>query len=329
MRENAFQNILDENTAYWLGFLTADGSISKTTIQIGLANKDKAHLEKLRDFLEVDRPIYERYTKCSNEKEYLSDYLTFSSRKMVDDLAQYSIVPRKTYLDVDFLSFINEPYKFSYICGYLDGDGWITYTDKSICFGFCGNQKTMISISEYLNKKYDYHFSVSQYKKSPTTYYFQTQTYKILQRFLTDYCELYGKCDLLERKYENAITILEMLYFKSHISPSLYQYKNRKIGQKELKELPVIICPICGIEFHPLYTNQKYCSQKCSHIEQQRTNRPDRETFKNEIRSTSFLQLSKKYSVSDKAISKWCKSYGLPYRMRVIKKMTDEEWKKA
>ena len=140
-----------------------------------------------------------------------------------------------------------------------------------------------------LNKKYDYHFSVSQYKKSPTTYYFQTQTYKILQRFLTDYCELYGKCDLLERKYENAITILEMLYFKSHISPSLYQYKNRKIGQKQLKELPVIICPICGIEFHPLYPNQKYCSQKCSHIEQQRTNRPDRETFKNKIRSTSFL----------------------------------------
>ena len=131
---------------------------------------------------------------------------------------------------------------------------------------------------------------------------------------------MYGKCDLLERKYENAITILEMLYFKSHISPSLYQYKNRKIGQKELKELPVISCPICGIEFHPLYPNQKYCSQKCSHIEQQRTNRPDRETFKNEIRSTSFLQLSKKYSVSDKAISKWCKSYGLPYRMRVIKK---------
>lgn len=33
MRENAFQNILDDNTAYWLGFLTADGSISKTTIQ--------------------------------------------------------------------------------------------------------------------------------------------------------------------------------------------------------------------------------------------------------------------------------------------------------
>ena len=28
MRENAFQNILDENTAYWLGFLTADGSVN-------------------------------------------------------------------------------------------------------------------------------------------------------------------------------------------------------------------------------------------------------------------------------------------------------------
>ena len=140
---------------------------------------------------------------------------------------------------------------------------------------------------------------------------------------------MYGKCDLLECKYENAITILEILYFKSHISPSLYQYKNRKIRKEELKELPVITCPICGIEFRPLYPNQKYCSQKCSHIEQQRTNRPDRETFKNEIRSTSFLQLSKKYCVSDKALSKWCKSYGLPHQMRVIKKMSDEEWENS
>lgn len=329
MRENAFQNILNDNTAYWLGFLTADGSISKTTIQIGLANKDKEHLEKLRDFLELDRPIYERYTKCSNEKEYLSDYLTFSSHKMVDDLSQYSIVAGKTYLDVDFLSFIDEPYKFSYICGYLDGDGWITCSNKSVNFGFCGNHKTMTSISEYLNKKYDYHFSINQYKKSPTTYYFQTWTYKILQQFLTDYCELYGKCDLLERKYEKAITVLEILYFKSHISSSLRQYRNRTIKPKELKELPIIICPICGIEFHPLYTNQKYCSQKCSHIEQQRADRPDRNTLKSEIRSIPFLQLGQKYGVSDNAIRKWCKAYKLPYQTAIIKKMTDEEWNNA
>lgn len=329
MYTHIFETVTDDNTAYWLGFLTADGSVNTKRLQIGLANKDKEHLEKFKTFLNTNAQITERYMGCQNGKKYLTNFIEINSIDLIKDLAKYSIVPRKTYLDVDFLSFINEPYKFSYICGYLDGDGWITYTDKSICFGFCGNQKTMISISEYLNKKYDYHFSVSQYKKSPTTYYFQTQTYKILQRFLTDYCELYGKCDLLERKYENAITILEILYFKSHISPSLYQYKSRKIGQKELKELPVIICPICGIEFHPLYPNQKYCSQKCSHIEQQRTSRPDRETFKNEIRSTSFLQLSKKYGVSDKAISKWCKSYGLPHQMRVIKKMSDEEWENS
>lgn len=266
---------------------------------------------------------------CQNGEKYLTNFIDISSVDLIKDLSKYNIVPRKTYLDIDFLSFIDEPYKFSYICGYLDGDGWITCTDKSICFGFCGNQKTMISISEYLNKKYDYHFSVSQYKKSSTTYYFQTQTHKILQCFLTDYCELYGKCDLLERKYENAITILEILYFKSHISPSLYQYKNRKTRKEELKELQVITCPICGIEFRPLYPNQKYCSQKCSHINQQRVERPNRETFKSEIRSIPFLQIGKKYGVSDNTIRKWCKFYSLPYQTAIIKKMTDEEWESA
>lgn len=329
MYTHIFETITDDNTAYWLGFLTADGSVNTKRLQIGLANKDKEHLEKFKTFLNTNAQITERYMGCQNGKKYLTNFIEINSIDLIKDLAKYSIVPRKTYLDVDFLSFIDEPYKFSYICGYLDGDGWIACSNKSVNFGFCGNHKTMVSISEYLNQKYDYHFSISQYKKSPTTYYFQTWTYKILQQFLTDYCELYGKCDLLERKYEKAITVLEILYFKSHISSSLRQYKSRTIKPEEPKELPIIICPICGIEFHPLYLNQKYCSQKCSHIEQQRTDRPDRNTLKSEIRSTPFLQLGLKYSVSDNAIRKWCKSYGLPYQTAVIKKMTDEEWEKA
>lgn len=323
MRENAFQNILDNNTAYWLGFLTADGSISKTTIQIELANKDKPHLEKLRDFLELDKPICERI-KCSNGKEYVSNYLAFNSRHMIEDLAQYKIVPGKTYLDIDFFSFINEPYKFSYICGYLDGDGWIVHTLKSRAFGICGNQKTITSIGNYLNNRYNWDLIVTQSSTSPRIFLFQTTATTKLKQFLTDYCELYGTCDLLERKYNNAISILEELYFASHISSSF-----RNEFKKDEDKTYTKICPVCGIEFHPLYSTQKCCSQKCSYIKQQRVERPNREILKNEIRSTPFLQLSKKYNVGDATISRWCKSYGLPYRMRVIKKMTDEEWEKA
>ena len=148
MRENAFQNILDDNIAYWLGFLTADGSISKTTIQIGLANKDKEHLEKLRNFLEVDKPINERYVKCNNGKEYLTNYLTFP-----------------------------------YICGYLDGDGWIVHTQKARSFGMCGNQKTIDAIRYYLNDRYGWSLNLLQDKRSKQTYSFQTESNVKLTQF--------------------------------------------------------------------------------------------------------------------------------------------------
>lgn len=326
MRENAFQNILDDNTAYWLGFLTADGSISKTTIQIGLANKDKEHLEKLRDFLEVDRPINERYVKCTNGKEYLTNYLTFSSRKMVDDLSQYSIVAGKTYLDVNFLSFIKEEYQFPYICGYLDGDGWIVHTQKARSFGMCGNQKTIDAIRNYLNDRYGWSLNLLQDKRSKQTYSFQTESNIKLTQFLNDYCGMAEKCNLLERKYQNAIGILEDLSKKGVIN----NHKDKVIKDKTIADDSIFLtCPICGTIFPQLYPNQKYCSQKCSHINQQRVERPNREIFKSEIRSIPFLQIGKKYGVSDNTIRKWCKFYGLPYQTAVIKKMTDEEWEKT
>ena len=40
------------------------------------------------------------------------------------------------------------------------------------------------------------------------------------------------------------------------------------------------------------------------------------------------MEIAKEYGVSDKAISKWCERYNLPFRKRDINKITDEDWKK-
>lgn len=56
--------------------------------------------------------------------------------------------------------------------------------------------------------------------------------------------------------------------------------------------------------------------------------RPERDVLKQEIRTLSFRQLGAKYGISDKAISKWCLAYKLPYRKKDIKQYTDEEWDK-
>ena len=61
-------------------------------------------------------------------------------------------------------------------------------------------------------------------------------------------------------------------------------------------------------------------------IQKRVAERPDRDTLKNLIRTTSFLQIGKKYNVSDNAVRKWCIAYNLPSKVSIIKTISDEDW---
>ncbi len=90
------------------------------------------------------------------------------------------------------------------------------------------------------------------------------------------------------------------------------------------------LCPICGnwksdkSELCQSCRNNKLLNKNNSYLEQKHN--INREILKQEIRKTSFTKLSKKYEVSDNAIRKWCKKYGLPFKSSEIKKYSDEEW---
>ena len=58
-------------------------------------------------------------------------------------------------------------------------------------------------------------------------------------------------------------------------------------------------------------------------------NRPvSREELKFLIRTQTFVEIGKKYDVSDNTIRKWCDGYHLPRTKKEIKAYSDEEWKK-
>ena len=42
----------------------------------------------------------------------------------------------------------------------------------------------------------------------------------------------------------------------------------------------------------------------------------------------SFVDIGKKYNVSDNAIRKWCDTYNLPRLATLIKQIPDDEWEK-
>lgn len=64
----------------------------------------------------------------------------------------------------------------------------------------------------------------------------------------------------------------------------------------------------------------------CAKKKQRKVERPTREQLKQMIREIPFTTIAQKYGVSDKAISKWCESEGLPSRKTDIKKYSDKEW---
>lgn len=99
------------------------------------------------------------------------------------------------------------------------------------------------------------------------------------------------------------------------------EFENNRI-KVQMRVKQRYFCKQCG---RPLSTNADYC-QTCIHEFQRKCEWPSREELKELIRTTPFLQIGKKYNVSDNAVRKWCLNYGLPSKKKDIKNISDEEW---
>ena len=118
-------------------------------------------------------------------------------------------------------------------------------------------------------------------------------------------------------------------YDKAHelIEKHNIVFKERPKKEKPKKKdnpKPLKFCQVCGKQLTG--RQQIYCSQECSHKAQEKSPRPPREEFKKLIRTKSFLEIGRRFNVSDNAIRKWCDKYDLPRRKKDINNYSDEEW---
>ena len=81
-------------------------------------------------------------------------------------------------------------------------------------------------------------------------------------------------------------------------------------------------CVDCGKE---IVAGSERCLE-CHHKTQYHCEHPSREELKDLIRNFSFVELGKRYGVSDNAIRKWCLKEGLPTKKSEIKVISDEDW---
>lgn len=146
--KDAFSDLTDEHTVYFLGLLYADGNITdKNAVQIELI--DLELIKKFKCYMQTDKPIYHR-TRNNTITE--SHAFTFSNQIIGRRLNDLGIVPRKSLI----LSFPDIPEKSvsHFIRGYFDGDGCISIiegkTTKRLRFCLIGTLDMLSKIQEIL-----------------------------------------------------------------------------------------------------------------------------------------------------------------------------------
>lgn len=141
-----FKKIDTEDKAYWLGFLYADGCITKTAgINLLLSSEDRDHLEKYKKSLEAEHPIEDRIQFVKHYKEdrlieQKSSKIRLFSSEMVEDLKNLGCMRLKTFkLKFPTSDQVPDHLIRHFIRGYFDGDGsiWVSeYKGKYKKWGF-------------------------------------------------------------------------------------------------------------------------------------------------------------------------------------------------
>lgn len=128
---NDFFKTQTREMAYILGLLGSDGCVAKNknVIYIELQRQDRDILEKINTIIGNERPVQDYTTG----RGYENSKMYFYSKEIKQDLAEYHIIPNKTYeTEYRFPEKLKKEFYFDYIRGLFDGDGCIKTTNPTI-----------------------------------------------------------------------------------------------------------------------------------------------------------------------------------------------------
>lgn len=147
-------------SAYWAGFIAADGYVSKKTNQIGvsLSSKDHKHLCKFAKELGIKVRTRWRQTSLSPDIRSFSE-IAFSSKQMKEELAMiYNVVSNKSFILKPPVNLEAKLLK-AYLKGLIDGDGSILLKHKSTAiylrFKIVGSYAICKFIKNYIESNYN------------------------------------------------------------------------------------------------------------------------------------------------------------------------------
>lgn len=207
--DNYFETIDSEFKSYILGFILGDGCVDseRNKITISLQDRDSDILQKIKTELKFSGEI--KFKKRTRESWKDQKYLSFSSKKIKEDLLKLGVGPRKSLTcDIPNIAFSDELFRH-FLRGLSDADGTISLTKSGFVWGLCSSEKVNLYITDYLKNKLD----IKSYTRfSKNCYYMnvskKNNVLKILNWMYKD-SNIY-----LNRKYNKYLQILDNINAK-------------------------------------------------------------------------------------------------------------------
>lgn len=163
IRENIFDFVDTEEKAYWLGFLYADGNVSKSNrVRLSLAEEDIEIVKKFSNFIfEQERIKFYQQPEDRKSSQNLV-YVDVCNKHIAQTLTKLGCPPKKTFI-LTFPIWLDKNLHNHFIRGYFDGDGCLSnYKEKQKGRG--KNNKDVF-VSEYEKS----HFSILSTKEFLTS----------------------------------------------------------------------------------------------------------------------------------------------------------------
>ena len=211
--KNFFDSIDNEEKAYWLGFIMADGytkldknnNPAQTTIEI--SKKDINLLDAFKKSIKSNYIIRERSRITITGKISEICSITISSHHLTKQLVSYGVVPNKTYIGFinEEIFGDNEELIFHYLRGYSDGDGTINKNKGNYVFKLVIRSKSILNtITNWIKKYCNIDPKITIWEN---TYRLSIQNKKDYFIFLE---KLYKNANIyLDRKYQNYLSHID------------------------------------------------------------------------------------------------------------------------
>lgn len=224
-----FDVINTEEKAYWFGFISADGYITKarsgTNKRVGLSlnTEDKTHIEKFKNAINTNAPINDYEVKTSGYKigaKY--SRIIISDPILAEGLIKCGCIEDKTdRLLYPSLEILPKELEKHYIRGYFDGNGSIIKMSNkytSWALSICSTEDVLLHIDQYMldNGISNQLHVLSKRKPEHITMNLKIGGRGIVERFCDD---IYGDATIyLDRKYQKYLQLKEEIKARERVA---------------------------------------------------------------------------------------------------------------